>query len=111
MKFKKISKRRSRVKVYSRSRSRGEDAFFDSLCIGSFVKMRALFPMDTPLKKNWKKSENRGNRRRIRACRGGFSLVVSLVMMALMLTVAITLVSFVYVQGKLTESRLKRAQA
>ena len=67
--------------------------------------------MDTPLKKNWKKSENRGNRRRIRACRGGFSLVVSLVMMALMLTVAITLVSFVYVQGKLTESRLKRAQA
>ena len=43
--------------------------------------------------------------------RGGFSLVVSLVMMALMLTVAITLVSFVYVQGKLTESRLKRAQA
>lgn len=43
--------------------------------------------------------------------RRGFSLVVSLVMMALMLMVAITLVSFVYVQSKLTESRLKRSQA
>lgn len=43
--------------------------------------------------------------------RKGFSLVVALVMMALMLLVAITLVSFVYVQSKLTEAKLKRAQA
>ncbi|MBQ9758745.1 MAG: hypothetical protein IJW12_03115, partial [Opitutales bacterium] len=43
--------------------------------------------------------------------RRGFSLVVSLVMMALMLMIAITLVSFVYVQARLTESKLKRSQA
>lgn len=43
--------------------------------------------------------------------RRGFSLVVSLVMMALMLMIAITLVSFVYVQARLTESKLKRTQA
>lgn len=43
--------------------------------------------------------------------RRGFSLVVSLVMMALMLMIVITLVSFVYVQSKLTESRIKRTQA
>lgn len=43
--------------------------------------------------------------------RRGFSLVVSLVMMALMLMVAITLVSFVYIQARLTESKLARAQA
>lgn len=43
--------------------------------------------------------------------RRGFSLVVSLVMMALMLLVAIALVSFVFVQSKLTESKLKMAQA
>lgn len=49
--------------------------------------------------------------RRRFSSRRGFSLVVSLVMMALMLLVAITLVSFVYVQSKLTEGRLKRAQA
>lgn len=50
-------------------------------------------------------------RARMRRSRRGFSLVISLVMMALMLMIAITLVSFVYVQTKLTESRLKRTQA
>lgn len=49
-------------------------------------------------------------RSRLRS-RRGFSLVVSLVMMALMLMVAIALVSFVYVQARLTESKLKRSQA
>jgi len=50
-------------------------------------------------------------RSRVARSRRGFSLVVALVMMALMLLVTITLVSFVYVQSKLTEAKLKRAQA